>query len=503
MAGAGKQTARQQMINLMYLVLTAMLALNVSAEVLNAFKTVNDSLEESTKNVDGSITSTMESFKKAIAKNPEKKNLLENAEKAIGYTEELYKYVQGIKDDIIKEAEGRDPVTGDIIGRDNLDIATRIMLEEKNPQGPVIKSKILDVKAKLEGLLGEKMKNRVSISLDAKDEKDKSWEVKQFSSVPVTAAVTILTKIQADAKNSEAEIIKALYQSVSGDEIIFNQFSANVAAPSSYVLVGQPYEAKVSLAAATSSSDVQVYIGGTKMTTTNGVASYHVTPNSVGEFTWGGKIVITRNGKIEEYPFTQKYQVAAPAAVAMADKMNVLYIGVDNPITVSAAGVSNSKVSASISGGSLTGGNGKYIARVSTPGTVNINISAEVNGKMMNMGSQSYRVKFIPDPIAKFGGVASGKLSAGSARVQPGLQAVLENFDFDARFTVVSYNGYVIKKRQDAIVASNTGASLSGSLKDAVSSVVAGDKIIFDEIKVSDPSGKIRFIKTPVSIQVQ
>jgi len=500
---AGKQTARQQMINLMYLVLTAMLALNVSAEVLNAFKTVNDSLVESSKNADGSIESTLTSFKTAIEKNPEKQDLLDNAIKAKAYSEELYKYVQGIKDDIIKEAGGIDPESNDIASRDDIDIATRLMVGEKDPQGPVLKSKIIDTKAKLEALLDPTLRQRVSITLDATDGKDKSWEYKQFGEVPVTAAVTILSKIQSDVKNSEAEVIKALYQKVSGDEIIFNEFSANVAAPSSYVLVGQPYEAKVSLAAATSSSDVEVYIGGSKVNTTGGVANYRVTPNSVGEYTWGGKIVVTRNGKATEYPFTQKYQVAAPSAVAMADKMNVLYIGVDNPITVSAAGVSNSKVRASITQGSLSGGNGKYSARVSTPGTVNINISAEVNGKVMNMGSQKYRVKFIPDPIAKFGGVAGGKLSAGSARVQPGLQAVLENFDFDARFTVVSYNGYVIKKRQDAIVATNNGASLSGTLKAAISSVTAGDKIIFDEIKVSDPSGKIRFLKTPVSISVQ
>lgn len=349
-------------------------------------------------------------------------------------------------------------------------------------------------------------KERIIISLDAKDAKDKSWENAQFSSVPVTAAVTILTKLEGDVKNSEVEILKYLQSSIYASDVKFDKLKAVAVAPSSYVLVGQPYTAEVFLTATSSTLKPDVYAGGSKLPVdADGIAKFSTTASSVGEHTWGGKIVVVQpDGTTKDYPYTAKYEAAAPSANVSADKMNVLYIGVENPVSVSAAGVPSSKVRASLSGaGSLSGGNGKYIAQVTTPGQVTINVSAEINGKMTNMGSRLYRVKQVPPPTPKFAGLSTGRVSSAAAKAQPGVFAVLENFDFDMKFSVTGYTMYVVKKRTDPIFESVNGPALTARLRQALASVTAGDKITIEDITVRDPKGNSRRLSTGVSLTVQ
>lgn len=508
MAG-GKQTARQQMINLMYLVLTAMLALNVSAEVLNAFKTVRDGLDESTKNIDLTIDKTMSSFEENMKNDPVKtKPFYDKALQAQKISDDLVAYIKGIKDQMVKEAGNISPETNDIEGRDNLDIASRIMLENigsNKAKGPEMKTKILEARKQLLALVDAKDEGKVSISLDAKDGKN-PWEIGMFQSIPVTAAVTLLSKLEGDVKNSEVEILKYLHSSIYATDFKFDKLDAVVVAPSSYVLVGQQYTAQVFLTASSSSMPTEVYVGGSKLPVdANGKANFTMTPSRVGEQAWGGKITVKNNdGTVKEYPFNAKFEAAAPSANVSADKMNVLYIGVENPISISAAGVPNSKVRASLSGaGSLSGGNGKYIAQVTTPGQVTVNVSAEINGKMTNMGSRLYRVKQVPPPTPKFAGLSSGRVSSAAAKAQPGVFAVLENFDFDMKFSVTGYTMYVVKKRTDPIFESVNGPALTARLRQALSSVTAGDKITIEDITVRDPKGNSRRLSTGVSLTVQ
>ncbi|UKJ07355.1 gliding motility protein GldM [Solitalea lacus] len=509
MAG-GKQTARQQMINLMYLVLTAMLALNVSAEVLNAFKTVRDGLDESTTNLDQTVNKTMEAFQNSMKTDPGKTGpWFTKAQEAVKVSNELGSYIKGIKDQIVKEADGINQETGDIAKNDDLDISTRIMLNEEKPseaKGPELKAKINETREKLLSLIDPADKDRVSINLKAEDRKDKKWENAQFQEVPVTASVTILSKLEGDVKNSEVEILKYLQSKIYAEDFKFDKLDAVIVAPSSYVLAGQQYSAEVFLTASSSTMAPDVYVGGSKLPIdANGKAKYTVTASGVGERSFEAKISVKKgDGTVETYSKTAKYEVAAPSANVSADKMNVLYIGVENPVSISAAGVPNSKVRASLSGaGSLRGSNGKYIAEVTTPGQVTVNVSAEINGKMTNMGSQVYRVKQVPPPTPKFAGLSSGRVSSAAVKAQPGVFAVLENFDFDMKFNVTGYTMYVVKKRTDPIYESVNGPALSARLRQALSSVTTGDKITIEDITVRDPKGNSRRLSTGVSLTVQ
>jgi len=514
MAGGGKESPRQKMINLMYLVLMAMLALNVSAEVLNAFKIIRDGINVSVKNLDLGVERVMAGFQSNMQIDPIKtKPAYDKALQAVEISNELNSFIVKLEESITEEAGGIDTEqTGDLVQRDNVDIPTRIMVDnvEEAPQGPILKAKILEARAKLLALVDPKDTSKVELILNAKDgiAQDGSsikWEVQLFSGVPATGALTLLSTIRSDLRNSELEVLKYLQSSIYAADFKFDKLSAVVVAPSSYVLVGQPYTADVFLTATSSSMTPDVYVGGAKLPVdANGKAKYTTTATSVGEKKWGGKIDVKKpTGEIESYDFSASYEVAAPSASVSAEKMNVLYIGVDNPIAVTAAGIPANKVKASITGGTLKGGNGQYIATVTTPGKAVVSVSAEVDGKTMNMGSMEFRVKQVPPPTPKFANMTTGRVSASTLAAQPMVMAVLENFDFDLRLVVTKYTMTVIKKRADPITENVTGAAVTPRMKQAMAGLTSGDKVFIDDIGVKDPAGNPRTLQTGVVLTVQ
>jgi gliding motility-associated protein GldM len=242
--------------------------------------------------------------------------------------------------------------------------------------------------------------------------------------------------------------------------------------------------------------NLSVNVGGQNLPIVDGMATYRVTASGLGEHTFSGtaSYVDPNNNEPMRYEVKGKYMVGAPSAAVSLDKMNVFYIGVDNPITVSASGVPSEGVSASMSGGSMSGtGKGKYTVRVSTPGKATISVSAKLSdGKVQNMGSFEYRVKRIPDPIAKVGGKPGGGIPSAVFRVQSGAQAVLENFDFDARFEVTSFKFGMQPKRAEYFEEMNNGAYFNDKVKAALGRSKPGDAVYLDDIKAKGPDGTTR-----------
>ncbi len=512
MAG-GKESPRQKMIGMMYLVLTAMLALNVSNEVLNAFKLVNDGLENTTSNFGQKNQLTLQAFQAAMENNPTKtKPYFDKAKLANQYSAELDKYISEIKDAMVKEAGGRNEKEGnDIVDRQNLDISAEMMVLKG--EGDKLKSKILETRKKLIGLADPKDQASINFSLNAvdppagRDGLARSWASNQFEGVPVTAAVTLLSKIQTDTKNAESEMLTYLLKSIDAQDFKFDQLEATVVAPTSYVLVGQEYTADVFLTASSSTQAPEIYIGGSRLKVENGKGKYSGSTTKEGLFNWGGVIKVkSPDGTVKDYKFEQTYQVAAPTATVSADKMNVFYIGVDNPVTISGPGVPKEKIRAGISAGTLSGSNGSYTVRVTDASgpKVFVSVSAELKpGATAKLGGKEYRVKSIPDPIAKVGGIATGNLSAGALRVQAGVIADLENFDFDVRYNVTGFNMTVVKQRQDAVRLQSGSAYFTPEMKNALAGVGAKDKVLFDEITARGPDGRNRRLKSGIVINVQ
>ncbi|MDF3079369.1 MAG: gldM [Sphingobacteriaceae bacterium] len=498
MAG-GKETARQKMINIMYLVLLAMLALNVSDKILEAFKVLNDSLETAKTNVGTSVDQLFLSFEKTKLKDePERaKPIYERAKQARAAGEELNDYVEKIKKEFATAGGGYDPESGDLVERANLDIAVGRMINQG--EGEKLKKKINETRQKLIAMLDPQDRANVSFSLEAKDPEKpgadkKTWEDINFGEgTPLTAAMTILTKIQADVKNAESEVVKKIFGKMDQAVVTLDQFAAVAVAPTSYVIQGQPYTAEVFLTAYDSKSNPSISVNGSPLSVKDGKGTYTAN-NGEGMYTWVGTVRVKgTDGSIKTYTTPpQKYQVARPSATVSADKMNVFYIGVDNPVSVSAPGVPKESLSVSMSNGRISGSNGKYTVRVSSPGDAMVNVSANVNGKTQNVGSMKFRVKRIPNPVAKFAGKTSGKMASAIIRGQDYIAAVLENFDFAAEFKVTRYTLIIAKPRADAVILSGSGNALSGPVKSALNSVSPGTSVIFTDIIAVGPDGSQR-----------
>ncbi len=529
MAG-GKLTPRQKMINMMYLVLTALLALNVSNEVLNAFRLVNEGLLNSNTSLASKNADIYTTFQKKLEEDPKKaQEWFDKAQEVKKLSNDLHTYLEEAKSTLVKLAQGVDPETGEIVERDNIDYATAYFVEKNGEKGKALKAKIDKTKEELMRLSGGELKLPLTSDIGGKKVANETgvnaWEYRTFNHVPVTAAVTILSKFQNDVIASEGAVIEYLIKKIGAFDFKFDKLAAAVISPSGYVLEGQPYKSEIFVAASSSTQNPEVFLGplsgfekdkdsgGWKEKDVEdeklpagfqklekmvgGKGQYEVVGRGVGEKKYSGAVRLKNpKGGYTFYPFEMAYQVGARAVVIAPTKMNVLYIGVDNPMKISVPGVSSNDVTATFQGdGTLTkNADGTYVAKVKTPGKTVIAVSAKIDGKVQQMGTEEFRIKRIPDPIPTVGGVLrGGSESAGKLKVQTGLVALLENFDFEARFNIVSFTvGY--QKGPDYFEEKVQGALFNDKVKGILNGLKPKQIIIFDDIKVVGPDGTQRKI---------
>lgn len=495
MAG-GKETARQKMIGIMYLVLLAMLALNVSDLVLKAFKNINDSLNTSKENVGNNLSQLLTNYEATKAKESSDNLLkLNRAKKAQTVGEDLIKYIDQLQAQIAKE--GLDE-NGELKQKNNLDIGQNIMGDDvSNKEGKKLQAKINQTGKDLAALLlaDEGKPTFMLQALDpvkVKAGEPKTWTGSMFGEgVPLAAFRTILTMIQNDAKNMEADIINKIL--ADKPIVTLDNFNAVAVAPSSYVIQGQPYKAEIYLTASDSKSNPDITVNGSTVPTQGGKGVYTGGTNSVGSFTWVGTVrVKKRDGSYQSYSTPKMtYQVAKPSASVSSDKLNVIYAGISNPFTISAPGFPD--VSASISGGSLTGSGGKY--NINVPGSyigkeVMINVSGKNGASTLNLGAQKFRVKAVPDPVAKFAGKKGGIMSASKMASTDKIVAELENFEFDLNVRVTKFQITVMRPRQDPIPYYCTGDNFSSAAKAAIASLPFGSKVFIENIVAQMPDGR-------------
>ena len=502
MAG-GKQTPRQRMIGILYLVLLGLIALNVPDSLLDAFKNITHSLDNSSGNVTTGIQSTYTTFEATKLKDQHDRSLpiYNRAKEASKVAKALNDYVQALRDQLVKEGGGINPTINDVSARDNLDISPRVMIQQK--KGEELRNKINETRTKLLALLKDaKERQGVNFSLNADAPKQsggpsKTWEEAYFGDgIPLGASLTTLAKIQTDTKNAENEVVKKILGEAEQAQVNLDKFNAVAVAPTSYVLVGQPYTADVFLTAYDSHLSPSITVDGSRVSVQDGKGKYTGNTGSEGLHTWTGTISFKDNdGKIQTYKTPpQTYMVAKPSAVVSPDKMNVLYIGVPNPLSVSAPGIAKEKLHVSMGAGSLSQTSpGHYVAKVSSIGTTTVVVSGEISpGKTMTLGSTLFRIKRIPDPKAMFAGKSGGSTSAANIRAQDRLFAKLDNFDFDAKFNVTRFTMIIVKPRQDAIIMSASGADLSGAMRSAIGGVSPGTTVVFKDIIAVGPDGAQR-----------
>lgn len=494
---------RQKMINFMYLVLTALLALNVSAEILNAFNIVNNSINTSNTSLTDKNNLTYAQFDKQMANDPQKVAPLKaKAQEVKKLASEAFAYIESLKEEIVKESGGRDE-KGELTRKDDLDAATRVM--ENHKKGPELEGRLGDLRNKFLSYIEPSRKAQFDKTLPLRVEigkskgedgvKPKTWTTYHFNMVPTIAAVTILGKFQNDIKNSESLIIDDLFRQIDANDFKFDRLRPFISLNSKNLMEGQTLTAQIAIGAYSSTTNPTIVVNGQTIGAREGLGTYSLPVSGIGEKTLAGTITLKKpNGDLEPYSFTETYNVGASTTSISADKMNVLYIGLKNPISISAAGVPAESVSASISAGSMIKeGAGNYLVTVTNPGRAIINVVANVDGKPKSMGSKEFRVKRVPDPILKVGMNKSGVMKAADFKVQGGLRADLEDFEFEGvKYDVIGYRVGIDAKGRDYVEGDASSAYFPANVQAAVRSLRPGDQVYFDNVKVKGPDGLIR-----------
>lgn len=502
MAGAN-ETPRQKMMGILYLVLLGLAATTITQQVLDAFRNLTVGLENSTGNVTSTIDQTFSAYAASKLKDDptRAKPFWDRANRIKAAADDLNKYIVETKAIFEKECGGFDE-TGEYKNREDVDISPRIMINKK--RGAELKAKIEETKNKILAELDpqERANFKMALNADAPPKKEgikKSWEENFFGDgIPLTAAITALTKIQADIRNTELNAVKIILGNVDKAEINLDQYAA-IAVPtsSSYVLVGQPYSAEVFLTAFSSSLNPDIVVGGQKLSVNGGKGIYTVNTSREGEFKWSAVLKMKKaDGSIGEWKTPEmSYRVARPSAVVSPDMMNVFYIGVDNPVSVSAPGMPKEKLKISVSnGGTATGSNGAYNIRVTQPGNVTVSIFGEENGKQVKLGENPFRCKRIPRPRAKFAGKSSGAFPKAQFTAVDRILANIEDFEFKAQFNIVHFKLIIQKPHQDPIFAEGNSNIFTADMKAKLGGVTPGTKVYFDDILSVGPDG----VKTPL-----
>ena len=405
------ETPRQKMIGMMYLVLTAMLALNVSTDILKAFKLVDDSLHSTLETTDLRNQQMMSQFLASRNDNPEKNGpWYDKAAELTQRSDSLYNYIQNFKYQIAVATDGpkkADPEARVIQGNDNRDATTHYALPDKAEKpGVELKKMIEEYRAYLISLDPQKEDefNTIFDTSDKQESGDKmiSWEYQMFHDMPSGASVVLLTKLQNDVRNAQNTTIQYLRNQTDAGDLRVNKYEAYVIPKSDYVIRGGKYSAKIIMAAVDSTQTPSYFVEGQRI---NNEGLYEVAASSLGTKKFSGWVEFTNpsTGETRQLPFTQEYSVGEPAVTISNTELNIMYREHDNQFAISVPGIANDKVKVSVSGATARQQGGFWVIR---PGenakSVTINVSAELDGRMQPMGSREYRVKKLPDPDAYF-----------------------------------------------------------------------------------------------------
>ena len=505
MAG-GNISPRQKMINMMYLVLTALLALNVSKEVLNSFFEVNKGITRSTINFNLKNGDTYAAFDAAAEVNPVKAGPFR--EQAYGIKNEADKLVailQQMKYDLVLAADKKvylgsetdiKDEEGDLVEEKAIELDWDLLSDEQKLMNIGALTNKDDRHAAGDLFYSAKRQDNIATSLkndlneyklllldiaygneslitsisetcnyDDKNVKGKKqlWEEYNFYDMPSVGALTLLSKMQSDVRNTESDIINMLRENIDAGSLKFTSAQGIQIPNSNFVLKGDSFRSQIFIAAKDTTQAPIIYVGeydslgGGKyemigddyeiVKVVNGKGMFARKAKTEGNQKWGGLIAMKTDNGTKMYPFRGQYLVAERTAVVSPTKMNVLYLEVDNPLKISVPGYTAGVISAVINNGKVSAikkSLGEYSARPSKKGKAMVSLFAEVNGKRTKMGEVSFRVKEVPPPKpeVKFALNVKGELFIEKAKMVTagGLSAKLKDFDFEGvRYMIKSF----------------------------------------------------------------
>nr|WP_299072952.1 gliding motility protein GldM [uncultured Allomuricauda sp.] len=517
MAG-GKQTPRQKMINLMYLIFIAMLALNMSKEVLAAFGIMNEKLETSNIKTTESNDNFLASLETKASEDAEKYGkLYQNAQKIKGLSQEYYDYLETLKKGMTEKLE--DPK--DYARMDNSDYLDQTLFQGDNlsAEGKEFMKRINDYKTQVGAIAPTALKEAVNTrfqtgdangKVEKRDGTKQDWINYHYEGYPLVASLAKLTALQADVKATEEDALKSMLEGELTNQVSLTNFATSLLASKSAFYNGDKYDGKIIISKTDKTSTpvkAELTLDGRKLTEGKdykleaGGVQMLIGAGSPGDHEIVGTMFFMQDG--EEIPVEVKNSFATiskpNAAVIAADKMNVVYRGVANPMTISIPGIPDNKVSASAPGLSKRSGS-KYVMNPGKGREVTISASGILPDGQRISTPATFRIKDIPRP----GGTVRGE--AGSAKMPrknleiSTIGAMLEDFDFDLNLAV---SGFKFKVPGQPTIVVN-GNKLNARAKSALQRAKRGEAVQIFDIKAYISNNKTYKLKkvSPVVVEL-
>ena len=498
------------MIGMMYLVLTAMLALNVSTNVLDAFEKVDESLHVTLDNTIEQNSSAYRRFERAYAENPTKVGQLYlQADSLRKASDELYDYIQEFKVNVamLVDGEAYDSTARSILNKSDFDKPGQYAMVEwdKNDptkhNGEVLREKIeayreilMDVQhmspRARAGKPGQIIRGIFNTEKGVNNDGDSiPWEASVFEGMPAGACMAILTKYQNDIRAYENRTVTRLYNRINANDFVANDIRAYVIPKATSVTRGDTYEAQIILAATDSTARPDYFIDGVKLGD-NGI--YRASASSLGRHTYTGIVRYKQGRDTISLPFESFYEVMEPSASVMNEDLNIIYRDFNNRYMVSVPGYTDSQIKVTVSG-ATSKREGKFYVLRPTEDAKNVKITVSVDmggGKMTVMGEKNLRVKKLPNPTPYFMDGNKQVSITKTARKSLNKNTILEvGYGEDGLlqvpFEITSFETYILRKS-----AKSNGNKFSPAQLKSIGQLQSGEVILVQNIRYRAQGGK-------------
>lgn len=491
---SGKQSPRQKMINLMYLVFIAMMALNMSKEVLTAFGLINEKLTETSATYSQRNTALMAGLATKVEEQPGKyTSIKEDADRIHELSNNLAQYIEGVKEELKASVD-------DATDYETMDQATAMdeMFFQSgriSPKGEEFVAQIDQYRESVAGILSGEypvIASKVDLQSDfstsevtTRENIKKPWLEYHYQGFPLIASITKLTQLQADIRGTESEILSSMLSGQLQSDVSLTNYQAIVVPDKTAFFSGENFTGKVVLGRVDQTLQFEnVIINGNEVESTEaGQVMLNFPAGNVGEKEITGELQFQEGDSLVRIPVKSSYAVIPKpnSAVISADKMNVVYRGVQNPMTISIPGVGN--VTANAPGLRSAGGAGNYMMDVTTlqAREVTINVSGKLPGGESVSDSKTFRVKDIPRPVGTIRGEDGAVSMQRNSLEISTIGANLPDFDFDLNLNVT---GFKFKVPGQPTVVVN-GNKLDGAAKNALRRAGRGESVTIYDINAS------------------
>ena len=399
----------------------------------------------------------------------------------------------------------------------------------KDSRAKILKDNILEFSSFLTDVAGdnqqliESIKSSTNVSDKQRKGKDLTWEEYYFYDMPAVGALTLLSKMQSDVKNAEADVIDFLKKDIDAKSLKFTSAEGIAIPKSNFILRGDSFRAEIFITAKNESQNPDIYVGEydsvgvgeyqmigdyDTVKVVSGKGLFATRTSSEGIKKWGGLIAMKTETGTKYYPFGGEYLVASKSVVVSPVNMNVFYLEVDNPVKISVPGFAAADISASMTNGNIRATKkttGEWIARPTKKGKSTVTLFATLDGKRTRMGAMDFRVKEVPPPTPKIGGKSEGVIEKQRMLAAGGIQAKLEDFDFKGvRYKVVAYSFTTVYKG-DQVTETVNGQTFTTRINAIINNTKSGNSITVSNImaKRTDAKGTATRSLPPLVLKIK